>query len=144
MKWRKCTSWVFAIISDSSLQKMLIKAVGHILRCRTDLIFLLLENNNTLLTATEVQIWQFQERARQPHTDRIFTCSVLCGRPKENEHPREQSRCAVMKLRQVFTALPIWTELYINAQWVPKLIYTTENVLMWVVFLYKWHYEHGG
>lgn len=144
MKRRKCTSWGFAIISDSSLQKMLIKAVGHILKCARDLIFLLLENNNTLLTLTEVQIWQFQERPKQPHTDKIFICSVLCGRPKENGHPREQTHCAVMKLRQVFTAPPVWTGLYINAQWVPRLIYTTANVLIWVVCLPKWHYKHCG
>lgn len=96
---------------------MLIKAVGHIFQCARDLSFLFLGNNNILFTVTEVQISQFQERARQPHTDRIFTCSVLCGRPKENEHPREPSHCAVMELRQVLTAPPpIKTGLYINAQ----------------------------
>lgn len=121
---------------------MLIKVAGHILQCERDLSFLFLGNNNTLLTVPGVPMWQFQERARQPHTDRIFTCSVLCGMPKENEHPREQSHSAVI-LRRVFTAPPVWTGLYTNAQWVSKLIYTTENVLIWVMCLHQWHYKHG-
>lgn len=44
---------------------MLIKAVGHILQCQRNVVFPLLGNNNMLLTATEVQIWQLPGKGKE-------------------------------------------------------------------------------